>query len=241
MKLGGSLLVLIVVGVGGWYFLMPKTQTPPQSKQTSPYVNEQYGFEISYPMTSKTYSANCKSYETNKEARVPVKIIEDVANNAVYVANSEFVEVKNKFMGDGTYKYDFSTCKTVPTSLKLIKSGFQNGLPQKMGGTTYPVALKFSYSRATDDKELARFGEKGLGVKECQIASKEYVKGSTNTYKIRLRGQGAAGEMGGSCFLNADYQFVYSPTTKTAVISGGYQNCIFGPGKICVPEVKIIN
>ncbi len=209
--------------------------------QDGKYVNSEFGFEIKYPPISETYLGSCESYKDNKNTSVPVKVFSDPGNKTIYITNSVTVEVQNKQNSDGSYGYDWSRCKTVPTTLRLIKNGFSNGLPEQVGNITYPVAMKFMFGKASDDKTLIKMGERMHGATNCEIASKKFVKGTKDTYEISLRGQGEAGEPGGSCWINAAYQFLYSPNTKTAVVGSGYQNCFFGSDKECVAKAKLFD
>ncbi len=226
--------VVISLGAAIIYTNLPKPQAvlnssplndPPNEEsvsvdsKTGKYINHQYGFEVTYPKVDMTYMANCEVWKESKESPVNVEVFKDSKNSRIYVSDTKTVKIGQD-----------NSCQNVTTTLGTIR----DNLPA--------TAMSFSYAKVSTDSALLAFGEKNLGVTDCQISSKEFVKGTKDTYKIALRGQGDAGNPGGSCWLNAAYQFLYSPTSKTAVISSGYQNLMFnGINGQKIPQVKLID
>lgn len=118
------------------------------NSKLSKFVDNNFGFEIEFPPTSSTYMASCEDFKNGTNGNLPVTAIVDEKQNAVYITNTNTVEVMNKAMGGGDFGYDFDKCKEVDTSLKLLKSGYPNGLPKEMGNRSYPLFIKFSYGKS---------------------------------------------------------------------------------------------
>jgi hypothetical protein len=165
---------------------------PVDTSNWTEYSNSQLGFSIKIPPESYGIY-RCSS---RKAISVPVKVYEDNANKAVYIAE-EYYYVADNYGADNEGK-----CEKIVQSLESFKETEKEIKTQKPF-----LGWKLIINEAKDKEEVLKYIKEYFGL-QCTIQA-EFLKENGN-YEIHLIGEEGDFSSGG-CSSGSNYKIIYSP------------------------------
>jgi len=177
------------------------TKNPVDTSNWINYTNSQLGFSIKIPPESY----GMYRCSPRKAISVPVKIFEDNANNAVYIAE-EYYYAADNYGADNE-----GDCTKTMQSLELFKEAVEESKANGYFNQKPLFGWKIIVKDVKNETDILNFAKENFG-SECIINLK--LLKETGNYEIYLTGSGKKEESDpwwGSCYLNFAYKIIYSP------------------------------
>jgi hypothetical protein len=176
--------------------VVAKIKKPIDTSAWIEYSNSQLGFSIKIPPESYgVYRCSPR-----KAISVPVKVFEDNANNAIYIAEEYYYDA------DAYGTDNEGECEKTIQSLESFKETGEEVKAQKPF-----LGWKIIVNEVKDKEEVLKYIKENFG-SQCIIQA-EFLKENGN-YEIYLIGEGKKAEGDpwyGSCSLGSTYKIIYSP------------------------------
>lgn len=167
------------------------------------YSNSQLGFSIKIPPESY----GMYGCLPRKTISVPVKIYEDINNNAVYIAEEYYYDTNKE-----------GKCEKIMQSIELFKKAEKEANVIYFSNSKPFLGWKIVIGNVKDREDILKYIKENFG-SECVIQN-EFLKENGN-HEFYLMGEGKKEEGDpwyGGCSLGFAYKIIYSPN-KNKIMS----------------------
>jgi hypothetical protein len=181
--------------------VVAKIKKPVDMSNWIEYSNDTLGFSIKIPPESY----GMYRCSPRKAISVPIKIYEDIPNNAVYIAEEYY------YSADDYGTDNEGECKKTIQSVELFKEEVEESKDNGYFNIKPRLGWKMIINNIKEEGDILKYVKENFGT-GC-ITQNKLLKESGN-YEIYLTGDGKKEESDpwwGDCYLNFAYKIIYSP------------------------------